>query len=398
MRSRSSFSLALGLLLVSLPAQGYEVTDELEVWAQAQLWMTLREQAEKAATGIQYPSGDAAADTVTGFSLNRARLGAAFDVFDDMLGLEVELALESGVELQDAYVRLSPAKWLSFQFGQFKTPTTWENVMSDRELDFPDRANVSDAIADYSLSRAYYTASQLAGNRSRRRDLGIGAAGTIDLGPVPLRYRLMVGNGLGANLWMGSGDRLYGITNRAQFFYGGRLEVEPVPEWLSLGSHATYNRHDEMTLGGAKLVVDLYRVSGSTDLQLRIPPIGLRLTGMVAVGGILEDYYGDDRDDLHYWGGEGRAIWRVTSLLRGPAHVRFPEGHELEAAFRFDNLSTETDESGQPTRHNEWTVGANYLWESYLKVQLDYTLRRTRDPAVPDLADNRWLLALQGAI
>jgi hypothetical protein len=400
MRSVAPTPLLLGLALGLVPAtaHGYEVTEDFEVWAQLQLWTTLYEQAEAAATGVQHPSGDAAADTTTGFALNRARVGTELTALDELLGLEVELALENGPELLDAYARLTPAPWLSFQFGQFKIPTTWENLTRDVELDFPDRSRISSAVGDYSLSRAYYSASQLAGNRSRQRDLGIGVGGVIELGPVPLRYRLMVGNGLGANLWIGTGDRLYGITNRAQFFYGGRLELEPVPGWLALGGHVTYNRHDDMTLGGSRLVVDLERTSGSSDLRVQVPPVGLRLAGMVAAGAILEDYYGDGRDDLRYWGGAGQLLWRVTTLIRGPGHARFPEGHELEAAFRYDNLTTEVDESGSPTRLHSWTFGANYLWDEYLKVQLDYTLRRTDDPAAPDPADDRLLLALQGVI
>jgi hypothetical protein len=390
--------LAAALVVSAAPAAGYDVTDELEVWGRIQMLATLYEQNEAASVRTQHPSGDEAADITTGFSLSRARLGTALTTLDGLLGLEVELALERGVELEDGFVLLAPAPWLTFQFGQFKTPSTWENLASDGRLDFPDRTAVSRAVGDYSLSRAYYTASQLAGNRAHQRDLGIGAAGLIELGPVPLRYRLMVGNGLGANLWISTGDRAYGLSNRAQFFYGGRLELEPVPEWIAIGGHGSYNRHDDMLLGGSRVVVDLHRVGWSSDVRLGIPPLGLRLTGMIAGGGILEDYYGDGKDDLRYWGGEGRLVWRVTRFLRELCDVRFPDDHELEAAFRYDALTLEIDESGAPTREHAWSIGVNYLCADYFKAQLDYVLRRTDDPAEPDLDDDRLLLLLQGEI
>jgi len=369
------------------------------VFANLQTWLTVWEQDEAAAALTQVPSGDLAADTTTGFSIQRARVGAEGSFFDDLFGLRIQIKLEQSVELLDAYARLTPAKWFELRVGQFKTPTTYENLTDDQTLDFVSRTLISAAIADYSLSRTYYTATQLSGVRAQQRDLGISAVGQIDLGPVPLRYRLMLGNGLGANQWIGgSSGKQVVLTNPPQFYYGARLELEPAPGFVTLGGHASYNKHDNMALGGARMVVDLFRTSWSADVRLSVPAAGLRVTGLYGGGKILEDFYGDGKDDLHYHGWEGKIMWRLTEPLRAWTGWSWLHDHALELGFRYDGLMTETDESGMPTWQRNYTFGLAYLWRDYIKVQTDFIVRRTADPAQPDLADDGLILCVQGAM
>jgi hypothetical protein len=399
---RRSVRLGLGVLALAgapSPASAYDVTDELDVFAVVQTWLTVWQQAEQSAGLVQYPNGDQAADTTTGFSIQRARVGAEGSFVDDLFGLRVQLKLERNVELLDGYARVSPGKWLEIRVGQFKTPTTYENLSDDATLDFVTRTRISNAISDYSLSRTHYTAAQLAGNRSNQRDLGLGLGGQLELGPVPLRYRFMLGNGLGANLWIGpSTSQPFALTNPGQFYYGGRLELEPVPGIVALGGHASYNQHDDMALGGAQLVVDLKRTSWSADVRLDVPAAGLRATGLYGGGAILEDYYADGKDDLWYHGWEGKVVWRVSQPLRVWTGADWLAEHAFELGFRYDGMTTEVDESGSPAWQRDYAFGLAYLWRDFVKVQIDYVLRRTEDRAAPDLDDDGLTMCLQGAL
>ena len=389
----------LGLALGAGTAHAYDVTDELDIFGYVQTWLTVAQQAEEQAGLVQYPSNDPAADTTTGFSIQRARVGAEGRFVDGLFGLRLQLKLEHDVALLDAYGRVTPWKWLELRVGQFKTPTTYENLADDQKLDFVTRSRISNAIGDYSLSRTYYTAAQLAGNRAYQRDLGIGLNGQIDLGPVPLRYRFMLGNGLGANMWIGSSSsQPFALTNPGQFYYGGRLELEPVPGMVALGGHASYNQHDNMALAGSKLVIDLKRTSWSADARLDVPQAGLRATALYGGGAILEDYYSDGKDDLWYHGWEGKVIWQISQPLRAWTGADWLKEHAFELGFRYDGLLTDVDESGSPTWQRDYTFGAAYLWREWIKVQADYVVRRTADPAKPDLADDGLVISMQGAI
>jgi hypothetical protein len=119
---------------------------------------------------------------------------------------------------------------------------------------------------------------------------------------------------------------------------------------------------------------------------------------MYAGGAILEDYYGDGKDDLWYSGWEARAVWRVTDLMGWLADWGWTRTHALEVAFRYEGYETDVDESGAPTRQEDFTFGLNYLWQDYVRVQLDYVLRRTTDVAEPDLRDDLFVASVQAAI
>lgn len=399
MRARAVAQFLLAAVLVAAPrtARAYDVTDDLALWSYVQVWATLWQQMEAVSGYLQPVTGDEATDTATGLALGRLRVGGSVRLFHGLVGLALHIKLENTVAPLDAYVDFTPFRWLSVRLGQLQTPSTWENMVENRSLDFPSRSPISNAVADYALSRAFYSASQLAGNRGYRRDLGLAVQGEVDLGPVPLRYWLMIGNGLGANLWIGEG-RQFAITNAPQFFYAARLEVEPVRDVVTLGGHVTYNRHDDMALGGPRLAVDLDRTTWSGDLRLAVPRIGLSLALLYAGGVIAEDYYGDGRDDLHYDGGSAQAVLRLSSLLRNVFAVPVPAGHDVRLQLRYDVYSYEVDESGAPVRQDDVTVGAAYLFRDYFRVQLDYSRRRTRDPGQPDLADDLVLLMLQAGV
>jgi len=387
-------------LLLAAPsrASAYEVTDAVEVWSYVQVWATLWQEMEAVAGYSQPITGDTAADTVTGLALGRLRVGGDARILDGLLGFHLHVKLERNVSALDAYVDVTPRPWLSIRLGQFRIPSTWENMVENRQLDFPMRSQISRAVADFSLSRAFYSASQLGGNRSYRRDLGLGVEGELDRGPVPFRYWLMVGNGLGANLWIGGEGSQFAITNPPEFFYGARLEVEPLRDWITVGGHVTYNRHENMALGGSRVAVDLDRMSWSGDVRLSIPAIGGRLALMYAGGVIAEDYYGDGKDDLRYSGGVAQVVIGLSAVLRNLFAVPVPVGHDVQLELRYALCSYEVDESGRPTDQVDLSLGASYLFRQYIRAHVEYTRRRTDDPTEPDLADDLVILSVLAAI
>lgn len=394
------FRTFLLAVLVALPSQAtaYGLNEDVDLWAYLQVWATMWQEAEAVAGYSQPITGDEATDTTTGFALGRLRIGSDARVLDGLIGLHLHVKLEGSVQALDAFVDITPGSWLSVRIGQYRVPSTWENMVENRQLDFPLRSLVSRAVADYALSRAHYSASQLGGNRSYRRDLGVGLEGEIEAGPVPLRYWLMIGNGLGANRWIGSEGRQFAVTNAPQFFYGTRLEVEPYRDWITLGGHFTHNRHDDMALGGSRVAIDIDRRSWSGNVRLAAPPIGSRIDVMYAGGVIAEDYYGDEKDDLRYSGCAGQLVIGLSTALRNLFDVAWPEAHDLELGSRYALYSYEVDESEHPTDQTDISVGVTYLFRDVIGVHLDYTRQRTDDPTEADLDDDFVMLMFQAGI
>jgi Phosphate-selective porin O and P len=401
MRSATLAGLASLLLLTApaRPAAAHEINEQLTVFGYSQLWFTLYEQMEEAAGLNQHPSGDAAAASASGLSLRRARLGARVALFDGALRFFTQFKLEDDPSFTDAVISLHLAPWLSLHIGQQKIPSTYENLTFTAQLDFLERAAISTLLADYSLSRTTYASSLFYGVRSNLRDLGLAARGELELEPLSLRYFVMLGNGLGANLFIGGGThKEYIITNNGQFFYGARLEAARIFDVVSVGGHLSYNRHDDMVFNSGRVVYDLDRRSYSADLQLRVPGTGLRLAGLFGAGVIDDDFDDDGRTDLRYRGGEGRLVWRLNPLLRRLVEWDALEQHIFELAFRYDNVSSEWNGTGVLVQRHTWTAGINYLWEPHLRVQLNVIFRAADDPDKPDLADDALLLGVQGYI
>lgn len=74
---------------------------------------------------------------------------------------------------------------------------------SDASVDFILRSQMASAASDYALSRTTYASSLFYGNLSQLRGLDVAAKGEVAVGPAPFRYCGMVGNGMGANLYIG---------------------------------------------------------------------------------------------------------------------------------------------------------------------------------------------------
>ena len=192
----------------------------------------------------------------------------------------------------------------------------------------------------------------------------------------------MVGNGLGANLFVGGKqNREYVLTNGlGQWLYALRLDGCP-GYGLRVGGHALLNRHDDMLFNDDKTVIDLDRRSWSADAT---GTLGHRaeVTGLYA-GGVVDDgYYRDGRRNYSYHGYEAKLMaWLVPSCL--------------EAGLRFDRYVHQFNESGASVSEDSWTVGLTWQWDARGRLQLNQTWRRTDEPYQPDLADDAVLVSLQ---
>jgi hypothetical protein len=398
--TRVALPLALALLLAAPgAARAWEVNDDLEVYGYAQIWLTIVEQMEDARGLFQHPSGDEAVHTATGFRLNRARVGLDVDFADELLAASLLFKLEGAPGILDLVIAVRPLPWLSVLVGQFKVPSTAENLTSDRHLPFVLRTDLSGALADYSLSRTIYTSSLLHGNRSYSRDLGVGLLLHHEDERFAFRGRLMVGNGLGANLFIsGQTARGFLITNRSQFLYAGRLELEPIRRRLIVGGHVSWNRHDDAVFNSGRTVFDLHRLSASGDVEIRVAEIGLRGGGQGGWGAVLEDANGDDRVDYRYFGGSGWVSWNLMPMLRAASQGRWSEQHHLTLSYRYERFTTQVDEASIRTHRDNHTIGVGWQYRRWVKLQLEIVRRVTDAPYEVDLDDDLVLLSAQFAL
>lgn len=379
-------------LAAGAPARAAQVDERLEVYGYAQIWATIWEDMEDLKGEHQPVTGDEASTSVSGFSLAKARVGVRVSEPSWDLSLHAQARLDHDFMLLDADAAWSPARWFSLHLGQFKVPGTFEALTDDRNLRFILRTELTTALADYGLAKADHTVSLLYGSASNLRDLGLAMKGEVGGPALAGRYFLMVGNGLGAGMYFGGSSRKeYFISNRAQFYYGARLEVA-VAEVATAGLFGSVNRHDDMAFNSGRSVYDLDRRVAGADLQVVVPGTGLRLDGLAGAGQIRDDFNADGNVDLKYSGWAASVGWDVFSSLRALRGWP-PDGHALELCARHERIEKETDESGLTRRRDITTFGVNYVAPRHLKVQLDWILRRTEDPGAISTPGNDAVIA-----
>jgi hypothetical protein len=395
---------ALSLLLAVGPggpreARAYEVSERLEVYGYFQSWFTVVEQMEEARGLQQIHTDDPASTWTTGFRMQRLRLGLNARFLDDALEAVLLLRLEGDPGMMDVYVRWRPLRWLSVLLGQFRIPSTAENLRPDRDLPFLQRTHLSDALADYSLSRTNYSSSLFSGNRSLRRDFGLGVRIDQVWPSFGIHVHAMIGNGLGANLFI-SGDRQRGflIANEGQLYYAGRLALDLVPGWLTVGGHGSYNRHDDVVFNSGRTVLDLDRWSASGDVILRVAAWGLTVGALGGYGEVREDANFDDRRDYEYGGVAGYVLWDLQPLLTHVTRGRFGRRHHLVLGARFEWFFDVSDEAPETTHEYQTTVSLGYRCGEHVRLQLDAMLRRLDEPFMPDLDDDAFILGAQFAL
>jgi hypothetical protein len=342
-----------------------------------QNWINAREQVENGI--VQAGSGDKGDEIASGFSIRRARLQLDFTDEQRHIHACFSVKFEKRTELLDCYGAISFAEWIELHVGQMKTPTDYENLASPADLDFITKSTLSQYLTDWSLSRTPYI-SPLMGNRSYQRDLGLALRGTLYRRMI--HYFAMVGNGLGANLFIGGRENKgFIFTNDpGEYFYSLRCDITPVKR-LSIGGHICFNDHDNTILNDEKTVLDLHRMSYSCNAVAFLPG-NISMTGMIGGGSVDDDYYRTGKENYEYFGWEGKVLWRIA-------------GERLSAGVRYDVYDCEFNESGNVTSQMNWTLGVNSVLNEMCKVQVNYIHKRTDDPVEPDLGDDLFVVNLQ---
>jgi hypothetical protein len=361
------------------------VGDSLCVSGYVQMWATLYEELENGMPR-QLGTGDEARQSASGFSIRRARLSVRSNLWSDRIAAQVGLKLEQNIALLDCYALIRFGDRLNLFLGQMKIPSTYEVGTASDELDFISRTTISRNITDWSLSRypPGFKSVIVTKTKSNLRDLGIALRGNLWKDTV--RYFVMMGNGLGANWYIGGKENeQFADTNGfGELFYAARLDVRPL-NWAAVGGHCSVNHHDNMRVQGEKgAVIDLRRKSMSADMALALP-YRIRASGMFA-GGVIDDdvFYEDGKQDYVYSGYEMKVLGSIIEDL-------------LEGGVRFDNYTFEINESGDRIKENRWTFGVTYRFEDVFKGQLNYVWKKTEERGEPDLKDNILFMNFQFA-
>ena len=342
------------------------------VEANASIWWTMLEQVEN---GLEEQgSRDAAAEEASGFNLKQGRVAIRFETLDSKISALVRLRLEERTDLLDFWGKYRFAPWLEATIGQRKIPSTAEVLQPDQLTDFITRTTFGQNLVDYSLARTPYISS-LMSIKSYNRDLGAALEGEVPGKQRPLgNYFVMVSNGIGSNNYIGGNESPEFLwTNRfGDFCYGARVEVNPLA-WVTLGSHVTWNRHDNAVLQDKKSVVDFERTAWSTDFRVSTP-WSTRLEGFYGSGKMRDFLEGQPyRFDFDGW-----AVWVLQGLF----------DNQLELGIRYDVFGQEFFNDGNKTEQRNWTFGVNYRPLDYIRIQLNYILKDTHNKFVKDVDDN----------
>ena len=369
-------------VLITLLLTPIAVTAErpvVSIEANTSFWWTMHEQVENGL--LQEGSKDAAADEASGFNFKQGRTALVFESPDGKIEALLRVRLEERTDIIDFWGAYRASPWLRISIGQMKIPSTAEVLTRDHKLDFISRTTFGKYVGDYSLSRTPYISSIMA-VKSYNRDLGIALKGKCPLGKTSsLSYFLMVSNGIGANKYIGgreSSEFLYTNTF-GDFYYGLRLEMKPV-SWITLGSHASLNKHENIALGDRGPVYDTDRTVWTADVNAHLP-WGQKIYAFYGDGDMADFIEAQEyRFDFKGWG-----FWTLKLIYC----------KKIEVGLRYDSFTTEFNKDGNETTQSHWTLGINYSLDKYLRLQLNYTDKETKNDFEPDIADNILFLNVQ---
>jgi hypothetical protein len=201
----------------------------------------------------------------------------------------------------------------------------------------------------------------------------------------------MIGNGLGANLFVGGDqNRQFVYTNSfGEYFYGVRLSLDLFDliglsnRYLALKAGGHYNRnfHENILYNDRSSVYDIKRKSYSCDLALSLFN-RIRITLMYGYGIVLDDFDNNDKYDFRYRGHEMKIMAVVVKNF-------------LETGFRFDRYDAENSIFGGKDIEIRYTVAITFIIDSFLKIQANYMEKRTEGELNKELDDDIFILMLQ---
>lgn len=285
------------------------------------------------------------------FLLNTARLQATWEPagwIEMVLELEAEELLQAGSArglLRDAYVELSPFRWLRVTAGQFKRSFSRIERTPRRNLRTIDRGLANRWIVE----RLGYGG----------RDLGVALTGRL-WDAARLDYAVGVFNGPGEGLLESGGDGLKDLS--------ARLEARPV-DWFSFGLSVSLDTLEtadlprlvepEVLERNPSFVDDFGWLAGSwwmAEADVMFRPADLRL--------LVEASLGEN------WWYEGAPL---TSAVTFEASYEFALSDEwdvgLEPVFRGELVLPRIAERAQ----RKWraTAGVNLLLGRYVRVMVE---------------------------
>ena len=383
-------------LIFTTPASAYFFSKDLEAYGYSQVWFIPYES-------MPNMSGLTETDYLSGFSLAKVRGGVNAWFLDRKLGVFFQATFVKPVGILDASLIGKPIEQLGFQFGQFKIPSTFENLIDDRKLDFILRSKISTMLADYSLSRSPYADSKWYANNSYLRDLGVALKADAPIPYVPLKAFLMVGNGLGAGYTI-AGDYQRGdfLTNGfGQFFYGARIELLPLDGNLIMGGVYNRNYHSKIVPNdGSKSTISISRESWEIDIQATVPKTGLSFAAIYGQGWLNDWEPQITVSKSNYSGWMAQAVWRIGDTVKNINKSVFLDDHGFDVMFRADQNRLHNYGSGTQS-DIYYTVGFNYRFREYVKLQVEGIFKRVlgdRDLKTPDFDSDGALICVQGAI
>ncbi len=336
----------------------------------------------------QNVSNDFAKDEASGFSINKARIN--FNIASKRISNSYQIKLEKGtIVLLDAFLfyKLFSNK-LSVGFGQMKIPSTYEVLTADTNLDFATRSIISSRIVDWSLSKSISSVSPFTGINCYNRDMGIAAKGQLS---SFFNYFIMIGNGFGANNFIGGEENSQTIySNRfGEYLYAARIcldiikliNIKSIISSFTISGHYNHNYHHDILYNDTNTVLDIKRNSWSTDLKISLFN-RLHFTMLYAKGIINDDTDNDNKTDFTY---DGYDLNFIADITR----------NKLQAAFRYETYTEKNSIFSGTDSIIHYTLGFNYCTSTNLKLKLNYKLKYLKSNLNNDFDNNIFILLLQ---
>lgn len=291
---------------------------------------------------------------IDGFDVRRARLTLRGDITPHF---SYKLQSEFGggsPKLIDADVGFEYNHHFKVNAGQFKIPFSQENLISSNKLDFINRSQVVEAL----VARG----KDIIGNHNGR-DLGVMASGSFwhKADNFIVDYALGWFNGSGIN----ASDK------DEQKDLVGRLIFHPVAG-LALGGN--------FYAGGIsnKLTQEYDRNRIGAEFSYDLPKLSFKGEYITGKDGAFDKTAG--KYILKKDGGTNKAGWYLQA-----GYYLVPK--VFQAVVRFDTFDPNMDQSENAT--NVYTIGINWLFNKWTKLQFNYELKDEEGKAI----DNDALLA-----
>ncbi len=304
--------------------------------AKKSFWVTAARQMQLTGfTQLRYQLLDEAGKN-DGFDLRRARLRLKGDI-TPVFGYNVQVDLADKPKLLDAYGEVRIAGFLIITAGQFLIPFSLENLTATSKLDLIERAQVVESMAGYS--------KDVTGNQYGR-DIGIMAGGTIvkNTDRSVLEYRL--------GLFNGSGINIPDTANEAKDVVA-RLIFNPV-KGLSFGVSG-YNGWDKAIHPDEP---------GKSQVRNRLGIDASYVTDRISIKG----EYIKGRDGV-----TDKQGWYLQAGY-------FVMPRRLQVLARYDTYDPSI--SNTDNISTLYVIGANINFNSWSRLQVNYTFRQEEGPAV----------------